>query len=144
MGAITPRRTEPNKSLADLVKEALDDLGEVITVQIRLVQAKAAADLSDAVRKIGRVVIFVPLMVIGYVFTLTGLTLWLAQGIGYVRAFVIIGGANVVLGAGGFLVAARRIKTAGLLDRPKLEATKTVTDVPLPRPFLPNTQRRAS
>jgi len=98
--------TNSRKSIADLVREALDALVDVISTQIRLVEARLVAN----VKGVARIVIFVPFVVIGYLFVLTSLTLWLGEPLGYVGAFAIIGGTQVTIGATGALIAMKRLR----------------------------------
>jgi hypothetical protein len=110
MHAASATRTNSKKPIADLVREALDALVDVISTQIRLVEARLVANVGS----VARIVIFVPVVVIGYAFVLTSLALWLAKPLGYVGAFAIIGGSQMIIGVTGALIAVRRFNRLGI------------------------------
>lgn len=158
--AAIPRRSSPRAGLLavpGLAREAIDALVALFTSQLELTRAELRADARAAGHHALRLVIFVPILTIGYCLVLVALMTLLAPLTGWAPLLAGAGILHVAAGIVGLRHASRRLGEVQFLDRAGAELEKSVDEVsaaiaaprpaapslPSPRPSTPNGEPHA-
>ena len=74
----TQDRGDRRPSLMDVAKHAAEDLLDLLAAQIKLARLELSADLREGLKRILRIALFIPPLVIGYAFGMAAIASWLA------------------------------------------------------------------
>jgi hypothetical protein len=113
-------------SLTDLAKTAAEDLLDLVAVQLKLARAELTADLKVAVGRAASVLLFVPPIVVGYVFAMAALAAWLSEYWGRVGALGAVAGLQIVGGVVGVMWSLARLKRINVTARAASEVAAGV------------------
>jgi len=94
-------------SLPELAVSTVMDAAELAVAEIRLLKSEATLELTTAVGRVRNVAIFVPVLVLGYVFLMVAAGRALEEWLGPVGAAAAIGVANIIIGMIGVQRALR-------------------------------------
>ena|SRR5438132_8044043 len=102
-----PRGTPPTRprSLGDVAQVAAEDAVSLLTAQIKLARLEVSADLRRGLRGGIRVALFVPPLVVGYVFAMTALASWLGGPWGRPAGLASVAALQIVPAAIGIVWA---------------------------------------
>jgi len=107
-----PLATRPNSDgkIATLLTNIADGLGRLITEHIALAKIEITGDATALARSLGQAVGFLALALIGYGFLCAALVAFLApERMSYFTALLIVGGANLIVGAIGAYRGLRKV-----------------------------------
>lgn len=117
---------EETDGLAALLRETADGLGRLIADHVRLAKLELLVDARTLGRQASLLLIALPLCLVGYLFVCLAGIFALAPLLGRVAAFLLVGGAHVIFGAGALWVAVRRLRRRPrLMDDTVAEVTRT-------------------
>jgi len=121
------RTTAPRRaSLVDVARTAVEDLVDLLGSQLKLARVELAADARGALRRITRLAVFVPPLVVGYAFGMAAAASWLASLWGMSLALAALAAVQIAIGAIGMVVVLRGFKRFELLSRTSAEGSATV------------------
>ncbi len=120
-------KQESDGKIAALLTNIADGLGHLVSEHIALARIELTEDATALARSLGQALAFLSLVLVGYGFLCTALVAFLAPAwTSLPVALLIVGGANLIVGAigayGGLRrIAARRVmhETMEQLDRSK-------------------------
>lgn len=117
---------DESDGLAALLKETADGLGRLIADHVRLAKLELLVDARSLGRQASLLLIALPLCLVGYLFLCLAGIFALAPLLGRVAAFLLVGGAHVLFGAGALWVAVQRLRRRPrLMDDTVAEVTRT-------------------
>jgi hypothetical protein len=115
--------------IADRLRATAEDLVDLVTAQVKLVRVELLADARALGVHVTRLVIFIPLLVLGYGFLAGSAAYALAARLGLPLALALIGGLHFLVGIWGVVRASRSIGSVRVLDRSREEAERTLEAV---------------
>src|SRR4051812_44264159 len=115
--------------IADRLREAVEDLVELVTAQLRLTRMELREDARALGGRLGKLALFAPLLVIGYCFLVTAAAYALSARIGLPLALALVGAVHVVVGGWGVLAVSRGLRRVRVLDRSREELERSLQRV---------------
>lgn len=112
-------------STADHLRAVVESFGALLEGHLKLFKLELAEDAKVIGVQVGKIVVFVPLILTGYGFLCAALAMFLARYVGPELATLIVGLLNVAGGALGILLAAKTLSKRGVLEGTKREAAAT-------------------
>ena len=110
------RNSDRNGRISALLTDVADGVGRLVSEHIALARAELTQGLDTLGKSLGRVAVSLSLLFVGYVFLCAALVAYLAsQGMSAAAALLLVGAANVVLGAVGAYPPLRRISRRRLM-----------------------------
>jgi hypothetical protein len=135
------RKDARTTDIADRLRATAEDLVELVTAQVKLGRLELLADARALGRRLTRLLIFLPLLVLGYGF-LAGAAAWaLAQLVGLGWSLAIIGAVHAAAGGWGMARALEAFREVKVLDRSRDELERSIERVaaaPAARPLPPS------
>lgn len=104
-----PPRSSSEGGLGAQLNQIFDGLTRLITQHLDLARLELAEEARTLGGNLARVVAFVPLILVGYVFLCGALAIWLGAWLTPAAGWAIVGGVNLVAGAIGVLIAVRSL-----------------------------------
>jgi hypothetical protein len=111
----------------DALAEVADGLGRLLSEHALLAKAELARDARVYGVQLGKVAVFAPLAVVGYALVCGAAALALARWMGLVGALALVGGVNLVVGAVGLALVARRLEQQEPLQQTLREVQRSAT-----------------
>jgi hypothetical protein len=132
--AALARRTSSRPSRADanlsgLAREAIDDLIGLFTSQLELTKAELRQDARAALGSGLQLLIFVPLLIVGYCLLIAAAVYGLSHVIGVWPSLVLAGLLHVAVAIAGLSRASRRLSEVQFFDRAGAQLEKSVARV---------------
>lgn len=118
-----------SNSVSSLARNTLESLVDLVGAQIRLAKTELALDARKAATKAGAISLFLPMVLVGYVMLCFALAALLAQVMPTAGALAIVGGVQVLVGAGGTFLMVQRLRRLEALDRTKENVDASVSQV---------------
>jgi uncharacterized membrane protein YqjE len=112
--------------LVDVAKNAAEDFVDLLAAQIKLARLELTEDLRKGLQRLALVVVFIPVVLVGYAFAMAALASWLAAYWGTPAALAAVGGLQIVVGGAGVAWALARLRRTHILQRSTLEAADSV------------------
>lgn len=125
--------------IAERLRATAEDLMELVAAQVKLMRLELLDDARALARRLVRLVIFLPVAVVGYVLLVGAGVQALGTVIGLTWALLAVGSVHLVIGGWGLAHAARALREVKVLDRSRDEldrSLKTVSAAPA-SPALP-------
>lgn len=119
----------PAASVSTLAKNTLESLVDLVGAQIRLAKTELSLDAKKAATKAGAISLFLPMVFVGYVMLCFALAGLLAQVMPLAGALALVGGLQVLVGAGGTFLMVQRLRRMEALDRTKDSVDASVSQV---------------
>jgi len=113
-------------SLVDVAKGAAEDLLDLLVAQIRLARVELVADARAALRRVARLALFIPPLLLGYGFAMAALASWLGRYWGLTAALGAVAAFHIAVGGVGIVFALRALSRVHVLERASSEAADTV------------------
>lgn len=108
--------SERNGRISALLTDVADGVGRLVGEHLALARAELGRELGGLSKSAARVVAFGSLALVGYGFLCAALVAYFASlGMSWALALLLVGAANVVIGASGAYPALRRISARPLL-----------------------------
>lgn len=112
------RNSDSNGRISTLLSDVADGLGRLVTQHIALARAELRDELGALSKSIARAAAFLCLVLVGYGFLCAALVAYLAaQGMSTAAALLLVGAANLVIGAAGAYPPLRRISARRLMNQ---------------------------
>jgi hypothetical protein len=113
-----PRITETQDrgGLAGHLAQLADGLGKLIAQHLQLARLELVDDAKAIGSALGRIALFVPMVIAGYLFVMGALAAALANVMSLPVALLAVGSSNLLVGGAGAYFAAQRLKKPQLLD----------------------------
>jgi hypothetical protein len=124
-----PMGRDSKGDIADRLRETMEDLVELVTAQLRLTRMELLGDARTLGGRLGKLAIFAPLLIVGYVFLAAAGACALASRIGLPAALAAVGAIHVIVGAWGVVRYARSVRRVRMLDRSREELERSVQRV---------------
>jgi hypothetical protein len=110
------RDSHKNGRISALLTDVADGVGRLVSEHIALARAELTQELDTWGKSLGRVAASLSLLLVGYAFLCAALVAYLAsKGISTAAALLLVGAANLVVGAVGVYPPLRRISQQRLL-----------------------------
>ena len=110
------RNSDRHGRISTLLTNVADGVGRLVSEHIALARAELTTELDTWGKSLGRVVVSLSLLLVGYAFLCAALVAYLAsQGMSTAAALLVVGAANLVVGAVGVYLPLRRISQQRLL-----------------------------
>jgi protein-S-isoprenylcysteine O-methyltransferase Ste14 len=125
-----PIGRDGKSEIAERLRETAEDLMELVAAQVKLMRIELHGDARNLGARLVRVAVFLPLLCIGYAFTMGALAYALGTQIGFAWAFALLGVVHAAVGGWGLAIATRTLRQIRVLDRSREElerSLKTVT-----------------
>lgn len=104
----------------------MEDLVDLLGAQLKLARVELTSDARGALKRVTRLAIFVPPLVVGYAFGMAAAASWLARLWGISLALAVLAAVQIAFGAIGMVVVLRGFKRFELLSRTTAEGSATV------------------
>jgi hypothetical protein len=115
--------------IADRLRATAEDLVELVTAQVKLGRLELLADARALGRRLTRLAIYLPLLVLGYGFLAAALAWALAKVIGLGWALLALGALHAAVGAWGVVRATSSLREVKVLDRSREELERSIERV---------------
>jgi hypothetical protein len=125
MGLGTEQTTE--RGIATLVGRMADGFSKLASQHIELARVELAQDMRGMGMDVASIAVFVPFVLVGYLFVCGALAALLAQGLGWAGSLAVVGGANLVGGGLGSFLALKRLRTRAVMSHTTEELNRSVT-----------------
>lgn len=112
-----------------LTRQTLESFVDLVGAQVRLAKAELAVDSKTYVRRSAELLLFAPLLVVGYIFACAALAALLAPVVGWAAALGIIAAANVAGGATGCAVMWGKFKRMEPINQTIASVGKSVRQI---------------
>jgi len=112
-------------SVITLVKQTADGLGRLVAEHLKLARLELVYDARDLGRRIGLMALFAPFLLIGYALACVAGAILLSRVVGMAGGFLIVAGANLLIGGIGFYRASSRLKQASVLEHSREELARS-------------------
>jgi Flp pilus assembly protein TadB len=122
-------RSNPAANVSGLAREAIDDLVGLFSSQLELTRAELRQDARAALQSGLQLLVFVPLLIVGYCLLIAAGVYGLSNLWGVWPSLVAAGVLHVAVAAFGLMRASRRLAEVRFLDRSGAELEKSVERV---------------
>jgi uncharacterized membrane protein YqjE len=114
-----PVTREPNghSSLGDVARGAAEDLLDLVTAQIRLARLEVSAELRRALKRVIRIALLMPPLVVGYAFAMAALASWLTGRWGRTSALAAVAALQIAVAGTGILWSLVALARTRVLER---------------------------
>jgi uncharacterized membrane protein YqjE len=116
-------------STADHLKAVVESFAALLEGHIRLFKLELAEDAKVIGVQVGKIVAFVPLILVGYAFLCGALAVFLQRWMDPALSYLTVGLLNVVGGALGIMLAAKAMQKRGVLEGTRREVAATASTV---------------
>jgi hypothetical protein len=120
--------------IADRLRATAEDLVELVTAQVKLVRLELLGDARALGRRLTRLAIFIPIVVLGYAFVAAAGAWALSTRLGLGWSLLLFGGVHLVVGIWGLVRAGRSLGEVKVLDRSREEIERSIERVATPPP----------
>src|SRR4051794_7682431 len=110
------RERPEQRGMAELLTNLADGVGRLVTQHIALAKLELGEDLKNVGTGAGKVVAFVPFLLVGSLFLCAGLVALMGPRVGYFPACALVAAANLATGAIGILLALRRMSERRVMN----------------------------
>jgi uncharacterized membrane protein YqjE len=117
---------QTDRGIAALVGRMADSFSRLVSQHITLARLELAEDAKAMGLDVARIVVFVPFVLVGYVFLCGALSVALAVWMGYAWALTAVGALNVVGGGLGIWRAVLRLQNRHMMDDTSQELSRSV------------------
>src|SRR5437868_10187619 len=117
---------QTDRGIAALVGRMADSFSRLVSQHITLARLELAEDAKAMGLDVARIVVFVPFVLVGYVFLGGALSVALAVWMGYAWALTAVGALNVVGGGLGIWRAVSRLQNRHMMDDTSQELSRSV------------------
>jgi hypothetical protein len=120
--------------IADRLRATAEDLVELVTAQVKLVRLELLGDARALGRRLTRLAIYIPVLVLGYAFVVAAAAWALAARLGLGWSLLLFGAVHLVVGIWGVSRAGRALGEVKVLDRSREEIERSIERVAAPPP----------
>ncbi len=117
---------QTDRGISALVGRMADGFSRLVSQHLTLARMELAEDAKAMGMDVARIAVFVPFVLVGYLFVCGALAAAIAPWLGYAGALAVVGALNLVGGAVGILRAVSRLKARQVMDNTSQELSKSV------------------
>lgn len=111
--------------LADHFRELVDAFSDLISKHLKLARVELKEDVRAIGSEVGKIVAFVPLLLVGYSLLMVGAALFLHRFLPADVAFLIVAAFNLAVGGVGTFVALKKLQARRVMDDSQAEIAST-------------------
>jgi uncharacterized membrane protein YqjE len=112
--------------MVDVAKGAAEDLLDLFTAEIKLARLELSGDLHQALKRVARVALFIPPLIVGYGFAMAALASWLGDFWGRPKALASVAALQIVVAGLGLLWSIAALRRTRVLEKTSAEVTDGV------------------
>jgi hypothetical protein len=103
-------RDDRGNGIGRALGQVADGLGRLVSEHLALAKLELAQDAQELGGEIGKMLVFAPMVIVGYAFLCSALAITLMKWMEVPAALLIVGGINFALGGLGLYGAIRRVR----------------------------------
>lgn len=107
---------QTERGIAAIVGRMADSFSRLVSQHITLARLELAEDAKAMARDVASIIVFVPFLLVGWVFLCGAAAVALAQAIGYGWALAAVGGVHMLGGGLGIWSALSRLKNRPVMN----------------------------
>lgn len=115
-----------DRTITALVGRMADSFSRLVTQHLQLARMELAEDTRAMGLDAARIAVFVPFVLVGYLFVCGALAAVLATWLGWAGALALVGGLNLAGGGGGIFLAVRRLRTRSVMNDTSEELNRSM------------------
>jgi len=124
------RSSDRNGGISALLTDVADGVGRLVSEHIALARAELTQELDTLGKSFGRMAACVSMLLVGYAFLCAAVVAYLAsQGMSAAAALLLVGVANLVVGAVGVYLLLRRISKRPVLEESLEEFDRSAAEL---------------
>lgn len=120
--------TEP-LGVGALTRQTLESFVDLVGAQVRLAKTELAIDSKTYVTRGAQLILFAPLLVVGYIFACAALAAVLAPAVGWAAALGIVGATNLLVGCIGCAVMWTKVRRVDPINQTIASVGKSVRQI---------------
>jgi len=117
---------QTDRGISALVGKMADGFSRLVSQHLTLARMELAEDAKAMGVDVARIAVFVPFVLVGYLFVCGALAAALASWLGWAGALAVVGAVNLVGGGIGIMGAISRLKARQMMDNSSQELSKSV------------------
>jgi uncharacterized membrane protein YqjE len=133
---------QTERGIAAIVGRMADSFSRLVSQHITLARLELAEDAKAMARDVASIIVFVPFLLVGWVFLCAALAVALAQAIGYGWALAVVGGVHMVGGGLGIWMALSRLKNRPVMNDTGEELSRSMAVLTASPAAVPPSQPR--
>lgn len=107
---------QTERGISAIVGRMAESFSRLVSQHITLARLELAEDAKAMARDVASIIVFVPFLLVGWVFLCGAIAVALAQAIGYGWALAAVGGVHMVGGGIGIWTALSRLKNRQVMN----------------------------
>ena len=112
--------------MVEVATETIEELADLLAAQIKLAHLELSVDLRLALRRVARIALFIPPVIVGYAFAMAALASFLATYWGRPGALGSIAGLQIAIGGIGLQRTLAALRRTPILERTGADVTNGV------------------
>jgi uncharacterized membrane protein YqjE len=124
---------QTERGVAALVGRMADGFSRLVTQHLQLARVELAEDAKAMGLDVASIAVFVPFLLVGYMFVCGALAALLAPFTGWAGALAVVGAVNLVGGGLGILRAVKRMQSRQMMDDSVSELSRSMAALTSPR-----------
>ena len=112
--------------MVQLATDTAQELADLFAAQIKLAHLELSLDLRLALKRVTRIALFIPPLVVGYAFAMAALSSFLATSCGRLVALGSVAGLQLAIAGIGLQRTLSALRRTPILERTSAEVTGTV------------------
>jgi len=121
-----PPGTAADPSVIQVATQAAEELADLFAAQIKLAHLELSLDLRLALKRVARIALFIPPLVVGYAFAMAALSSFLATYCGRLAALGSIAGLQLAIAGIGLQRTVSALRRTPILERTSADVTGSV------------------
>jgi hypothetical protein len=112
--------------VVQVATETAEDLADLFAAQIKLARLELSVDLRLALKRVARIALFIPPLVVGYAFAMAALVSFLATYCGRLAALGSVAGLQIAVAGIGLQRTLSALRRTTILERTGADVSGTV------------------
>ena len=112
--------------MVQVATDTVEDLADLFAAQIKLAHLELSLDLRLALKRVARIALFIPPLVVGYAFAMAALSSFLATHWGRLAAVGSVAGLQLAVGGIGLQRTVSALRRTSILERTSADVTGSV------------------
>jgi hypothetical protein len=112
--------------VVQVATDTAEELADLFAAQIKLAHLELSLDLRLALKRVARIALFIPPLVVGYAFAMAALSSFLAAYCGRLAALAAIAGLQLAIAGIGLQRTLSALRRTPILERTSADVTGSV------------------
>ena len=112
--------------MVQVATDTAEELADLFAAQIKLAHLELSLDLRLALKRVARIALFIPPLVVGYAFAMAALSSFLATAWGRLAALGAVAGLQIVVAGIGLQRTLSALRRTPILERTSADVTGSV------------------